>query len=517
MSKRALNALNEIIRRKESVGPETDPIRTMLEGSPVCTKIIDLQSRLQYMSSAGQKQLKITNINEYYGAVFPSEIYPPSWHRRLRDYLERSKKGEICSLECPVLDTDGNEVWYDTTFVPASDEQNKIQYIIVTSVDITERRRAEEQARIHREELAHVARVSTMSELATGIAHELNQPLAAISSYSFAARAIVDELPERSTKKLKEILEKLEDQSIRAGEIVRRVRDFIGKSNSPRELVCINTLVKDVAKFLEPDIRKEEIELKLYLANNITHARIDKIQVQQVLVNLIKNSIDAIKSGMTNLREIVVTTEVRNNCVEVLVSDTGKGIQNAQINQLFNAFFSTKSGGIGMGLPISRSIIEAHGGNLWSRPNQDIGATFGFSLPIGGDQNAEEQPIVFLVDDEETIRESLSVVVESIGFSARCFSDAIEFLDYVEEFGIQRPSCLIVDIQMPKIGGLDLLKQLNSNNFAIQTIVITGHGTVALKRRARELGVTAFLEKPFRPSLLRDHILDCFVGPRNDG
>ncbi len=246
---------------------------------------------------------------------------------------------------------------------------------------VTERKQAEEEARKQRDELAHVARISTMGEMATGIAHELNQPLAAISLYSDAARVLAGR-SDSDPHDLQEILAKLEDQAIRAGDIVRRLRDYVKKNGSVRVSADLNTLVQDVAKFVEPDIHKAEAILVLKTQEPSPSVLVDRIQIQQVLVNLIRNAVDAMQETPSGQREVIISTRtLQDGRSEVAVTDAGKGLAEDELEKAFNAFFSTKQEGLGMGLPISRSIVEAHGGKLWAEPNAGPGLTFGFTIP----------------------------------------------------------------------------------------------------------------------------------------
>jgi len=254
--------------------------------------------------------------------------------------------------------------------------------VYVSITDITDRKQAEEESRKHRDELAHVSRISTMGEMATGLAHELNQPLAAIASYSFAANSMIEQA-NSSPEKLQDILVKLEDQSIRAGEIVRRLRNFIGKNESQRVLSDLNLLIEDVAKFLEVDFRQSGSVLRLENDNSTPNVLVDEVQIQQVLVNLLRNSIDAMQETPTNQKTITISTRTRQDGqAEVTVSDAGKGLTQDEIEQVFEAFFTTKQEGMGLGLAISRSIVEAHAGKFWAKPNSDRGMTFGFSIPL---------------------------------------------------------------------------------------------------------------------------------------
>lgn len=345
-----------------------------------------------------------------------------------------------------------------------------------------------------------------MGELATGIAHELNQPLAAIASFSSAAKTIAKGFPSGSHD-VQAILGKLEDQAIRAGEIVRRLRNFVQKAESVRVPADLNTLVREVADFIEPDIRRADVVLKLKFDESYPAVLVDKIQVQQVLVNLVRNALDAMQETPAGQRELTISTRtLQDGQADVIVSDAGKGLAQDELDQVFNAFFSTKQEGMGMRLPISRSIVEAHGGKLWSKSNAGTGATFGFTIPLQGSGATDQNPTVFIVDDDAAMRDSLNMVVQSAGFKAKCFSSAIEFLDAIETYDRSYSPCLIADVQMPNISGIELLRRLNASNKKLPVIMITGHGTPALKHRAKELGAVAILDKPFRPVELTEII-----------
>lgn len=498
--------ITERKQTEESLRASETTSRTLLEGSPVCTKIIDLDFRLRYMSAAGQNQLKIDDIEPFYGSSFPPDLYPESWRAPVRKLLQRAKKGETCSIECPVRDTDGIPVWYDTTFVPARDVDGQVQYIIVTSVNVTARRQAEEEARVHRDELAHVSRVSTMGELATGIGHELNQPLSAITAYSFAARRMADGIPS-APDEFRGMLDKLDDQAFRASEIVRRLRDFVRKTDSERTRAELNTLVQDVAAFIEPDVRQANVRLTLKLDESSPVLNVDTIQIQQVLVNLIRNAIDAMAETPIDQREVTVSTHVLpDGHSEVMVIDAGKGLGTHGGERIFDAFYSTRQGGMGMGLPISRSIVEAHGGKLSAKANVDRGTTFRFTIPQESTSEPDINPTVFIVDDEPVMRDSLSLVVQAPGIAVRCCASGTEFLEALEAYDESQPICLIADVQMRNMSGLELLEKLNRLNRHLPTVLMTGHGTPALKQRAQELGATALLEKPFHPAEVQEFI-----------
>ena len=255
-----------------------------------------------------------------------------------------------------------------------------------TVTDITERRRAEEESRQHLAELSHVARLSTMAEMATGLAHELNQPLTAIGNYAFSGRQVLEKLPKELKEPLKELCENISTQAYRAGEIIRRLRDLVRKTVSEKSLVDINSLVQEVFDLIEPEANLSEIPLTCNFGCTMPRVAVDPIQIQQVVLNLIKNALEATAESDAKLPQVTVETSHENGFVQVGVSDTGRGLPKENLEQIFDAFFTTKAEGMGFGLTISRSIIEAHGGRLWATSNTPCGATFCFTLPVGSDE-----------------------------------------------------------------------------------------------------------------------------------
>ncbi len=245
-----------------------------------------------------------------------------------------------------------------------------------------ERKWVEEQTRQRQAELAHVARLSTLGEMASGIAHELNQPLTAIASYaSGCVRRL--ECGQDDRQALAEVLARIAAQAERAGEMILRLREFVRKGESRRSLVDVNPLIRDVVGLLGAEAKRTDVGIQLELADDLPRVWADGIQIEQVIVNLIRNGLEAISSTGNGMRRLTVQTAAYGaERVEVTVRDTGKGLSPDAIEHLFTPFYSTKLEGIGMGLSISHSIIEAHEGRLWAVSNPDGGATFQFTLPI---------------------------------------------------------------------------------------------------------------------------------------
>lgn len=250
----------------------------------------------------------------------------------------------------------------------------------------TERRRAEEaeaevRAREHQAGLAHAARLSTVGGMAAGLAHEINQPLAAIVSYArgCAHRIRAGEVPPET---LLEVIEQMSAQAMRASEVLRRIHTFVRSSDVPRQRVDLNTLVIEALHFVEVEARQRGVTLRLTLAPGPLEVSVDPIQIEQVILNFVRNGFEAMAMG-EGVRELgVETLRVGADAVAVRVTDTGPGVPTAVVARLFDPFFTTKREGLGLGLSISRSIAEAHEGRLDVTSNVPRGATFQLALPL---------------------------------------------------------------------------------------------------------------------------------------
>jgi signal transduction histidine kinase len=241
-----------------------------------------------------------------------------------------------------------------------------------------ERNRAIEQTVVLREQLAHVARVGTLGEMAAGLAHELNQPLSAIHFDASAALAL--QLPQDADD-LRESLSRISEQSLRAGEIVRRMRTFARSGQARREPVPIGDLVHEVLSLLDHDIRLAGVQTRVTLAERLPPAVVDRIQIEQVLVNLIRNAIEAMARQPADARELTIRTSAARNMIRVSVIDTGGGVDPAVAARLFHPFHSTKKDGLGLGLSICQSLVEGHGGRMGTGPHPAGGALFFFEVP----------------------------------------------------------------------------------------------------------------------------------------
>jgi two-component system, LuxR family, sensor kinase FixL len=243
-----------------------------------------------------------------------------------------------------------------------------------------QRRKAEEAVRETRERLTHVARLSTLGEMTTGLAHELNQPLTAIATYAQAAERLAGQGPAQHDEVVA-ALRQIAAQALRAGEIIKRLRSMVRNRETQEDLLDLNSVVRELVVLAESDARSNNVRLELELAADLPPVLGDAIQLQQVMLNLLRNAIDAVCADATCERGIQLRTELVGQQIEVQVFDSGPGVDPAIRERLFEPFATTKPEGTGLGLAISRSIIESHGGRLTWRANTPCGSCFYFTLP----------------------------------------------------------------------------------------------------------------------------------------
>ncbi len=245
------------------------------------------------------------------------------------------------------------------------------------------RRRSEVEGHRLRQELAHVGRVSTISALTASLAHELNQPLTAILANAEAAEQLLD-APAPKLQDVREILQDIVRDDRRATQVIQRLRGLLRKGKVEPAALDINEIVVEVARLVNADAVARNVSIRLEQARDLPPIWGDRVQLQQVVLNLLLNGLDAMPEGGGGDRSLTLqTTRTRSDTVEVAVRDSGTGIDQANLDQVFQAFYTTKAAGMGMGLTIARVIVEAHGGRLTARNNPTIGATFAFTLPLG--------------------------------------------------------------------------------------------------------------------------------------
>ncbi len=398
----------------------------------------------------------------------------------------------------------------DGTTFPARASISRVQFegrttLTVFLRDISDVREAMETARQSREELAHVARVGMLGEISASLAHELNQPLAAILTNAQVLKRQFD-AEATGIDDASETVSDVIDDARRASEVIKRLRRLLKHGEHEVEVVDINQLVTEVGQLLNSEIIIKQIALTMELAPDLPAVSADRVQLQQILLNLLSNAFDAMEELDPIDRHLLIrTSQAAPKAVEVCVKDSGAGFKGKSYQRLIEPFYTTKEGGMGMGLAISRTILQAHRGRLWAENNRGPGATFFFTLPVGGAAEAvagprrehkEEQPgvaTVFVVDDDPSVCKAMGRLMQSAGYAVETFESAQSFLQREQYAG---NGCLVVDLHMPGETGLDLQTKLNTRKYTMPIIFITGAGSTSAGVRAMKQGAVDFLSKP---------------------
>jgi PAS domain S-box-containing protein len=312
------------------------------------------------------------------GHVHWREITPDAWHAADAQALaELAATGSCVPFEKEYVRKDGSRV---PVLVGAAVFEGRQDEGVAFVLDLTERKRAEEALRQAQAELAHVARVVTLGELTASIAHEINQPLGAVVNNANACvRWLAAQNPEEARQSAALVVE----DSHRAAEIIRGIHNLAKKAPPHKDWLDINDTIRDVIALARSEVQAHHVSLQTHLGDDVPRVLGDRIQLQQVLLNLIMNAIEAMSDVGEGPRELWVSSKlVAATEVLIAVRDSGPGFDPQSFDRLFDAFYTTKPHGLGMGLAVSRSIVAAHGGRLWATANTPHGAVFQFTVPV---------------------------------------------------------------------------------------------------------------------------------------
>jgi two-component system, LuxR family, sensor kinase FixL len=295
----------------------------------------------------------------------------------LRIFIPRAI-GQIREVEG--LRKDGTLVPLDMTI--AEFPLDGVQYFSGIVRDVSARKLQEQQEREHLEKLAHVTRLGLMGEMASSIAHEVNQPLSSVVNYTKACLRFI-ESENLDLEKIREVMLKANQQALKAGQIIHNMREFVKSRKIRRSTVNINELIYDAISLFESEFKQHLIDMRFELTKSLPIVFIDRVQIEQVILNLIRNSIDALKElPQFTQRKLSIESRLNDtNYLEVRVKDNGPGLTPLQREKILTPFFTTKASGMGMGLSISRSLVEAHHGTLHFNSKEDKGTTFYFTIP----------------------------------------------------------------------------------------------------------------------------------------
>src|SRR6266567_5279415 len=317
-----------------------------------------------------------------------SEDLISRWHADDRDKVRQAlrnavESGEDYEAEFRKVLADGSVRWVAARGRVYADEQGKPIRLLGISMDITARKQADLEAARQRHDLAHLARVNALGELSSSLAHELTHPITAILSNAQAAQRFLD-ADEVDLNEVREILNDIVTEDQRAGEVIHRLRRLLRKGEAQKHSddIDLNEVIRDVLRLMRSDLINQDVTVNTDLAQNLPPVPGDRIQLQQVLLNLALNACEAMADCDPSERQLLIVSKSENGAVEVSVTDRGGGIQEKKLEQVFQRFFTTKKEGMGLGLSICRTIINAHQGETWATNNSERGATFHFSLPI---------------------------------------------------------------------------------------------------------------------------------------
>ncbi len=357
--------------------------KALLDAAVDAIIVIDHRGRIETFNSAAEVIFGFSAeevVGENVSLLMP-EPYKSEHDSFIRNYLEtgnariigigREAQGKRKSGSVFPIDLSVGEI--------PTDDQPRFVGIIR---DITERKRSEEEIHKTRERLSQFGRLSTLGEMAASLAHELNQPLTAIATYTEACQRLI-ESGKSDDDEILATLKKCNSQAQRAGEVIRRLRQFVKKRELGRREVSCDDLIRDVAALAEVDARDNGIPLTIDLAEGLPKIMVDTVQIQQVVLNLIRNGIDAMMDMDQHDEGISVSvSEFETDQVKIVVTDHGSGITKEAEEKIFQPFFTTKPSGMGLGLAICQSIIESHGGVLSFTKDPSGGTTFYFTLPV---------------------------------------------------------------------------------------------------------------------------------------
>jgi PAS domain S-box-containing protein len=388
---RRRKATEENVQLHSDLAERDRKIRRLFESNIIGIMIWELEGRILEANDAFLRIVGYDREDLVAGRLHRRMLTPSDWHNLdARNVTELGLVGTIPPFEKEYLRKDGRRVPVligGTMFEPSRNQG--VGFVL----DLTEQKRVEAEAREnerrYREalmELAHANRVTTMGQLTASIAHEVSQPIAAVVTNAQAGSLWLDAQPP-NLEEVRQSLGYIVSDAMRAGDVIGRIRALVRKAPPQRVALAINEVVLEVIALTHAEVAKNRVSVRTQLADGLPRIHADRVQLQQVILNLIVNAVEAMSSVGSGGRELQIGTS-RNAANGILVSlrDSGPGLDPKNVDYLFDAFYTTKAQGMGMGLAICRSIIEAHGGRMWAGANEPRGAVFQFTLPLEEDE-----------------------------------------------------------------------------------------------------------------------------------
>lgn len=515
------------LRRQAKVLQDSElKSRTLLDGSPVCVKIIDTESRLQYMSAAGLKQLKIDDIEPYYGQVYPPEIYPESMRSPLIEHLERAKRGMVSRVESPVFDTQGNELWYDTTFTPACDDEGRVNYVIVSSVDVTERKKAESEV-IAAKDAAEAAN-RAKSEFLANMSHEIRTPMTAILGFTDVLLENL-ETPDdveaaRTVQENGEYLLDLINDVLDLSKIESGKLDIEHIAASPHQIIS------EVVSLMRVRANAKGLPLSANFDGPIPEfIHTDPTRLRQILINIVGNAIKFTEMGSVQIATRLLKSSGQVNKLQFEVIDTGIGIPEDKIAEIFKPFSQAdgsttrKFGGTGLGLSISKRLVELLGGDFSVSSTLGKGSTFSVTISSGRlddvrlihdaseavSKRADEKLVdgmepslsnrrILLVEDGPDNQRLIGFVLKKAGADVAFADNGQIACEVATDADLQgNPfDVILMDMQMPVLDGYEATRRLREQGYTRPIIALTAHAMATDRQKCLNVGCNDYATKP---------------------
>lgn len=512
--------------------------RAWLENSPVCTKMLDLDFNLQYMSSAGIKSLQIDDVTTLYGNPYPFHFYPESFRSRMVQNLEKAvATKEIVTQEASVVDVEGNELWFHSTIVPVEDAEGRIEYIIVVSIDTTDRKLVELELAKHGEQLESLVeqrtaelrqsqKMEALGTLAGGIAHDFNNILAAILGQ---AELYMDKLPADSEGW--HYVESISKSGNRAADLVRQIMTFSRMDTTSFKPLNLSLVVHEALKMVTAT-SPANIEIRQNLPEDCLAISADETQIHQIVHNLCSNAIHSMgESG--GVLEITLEEDRDchfsmgggdGRCLKLTVKDSGQGIKPEDQELIFDPFFTTKDvgKGTGLGLSVVHGIMKSHQAKITVESEIEKGTSFSLFFPTIDEEIQETnfhnsalrkgKGHVLIVEDEPLLADIYREFLEGLGYVVTVSGNGFDALTKLKESPSQF-DLVITDHSMPNMTGKQLTPKLLDIRADIPIILITGYSALMSEEEAQALGIRKYLLKPLKLALLKETIDECLRAP----
>ena len=368
-----------------SLRASEERFRAVVEAAPNAILLVDGAGRVALTNPQAHALLGYTRqeLTGMQADLLVPERYRAAHESHRRNYAANPHPRAMGSERAIyALRKDGSEVPVEAALSPMQTAGRL--FVLVSLVDVTERRRVERMAARQRDEIAHLSRVAFLGELSGSLAHELNQPLTAILSNAQAAQRLLARTPP-AIDGLGEILADIVKNDRRAGEVIQRLRSMLRKEDAQRQTLSVNDVVQESLRLMHSDLLNRHVTVRTDLAEDLPPVTGDRVQMQQVLLNLVVNGCDAMDGRERDRHLLVRSRAAEGGCIEIAITDHGEGIPAQDLERIFEPFVTTKLHGIGLGLAICRSIAESHGGRLWATNNSGRGATFHLQLPARAD------------------------------------------------------------------------------------------------------------------------------------